>query len=387
MMDKEEYRVISTLCKDCGKQFEISINEQKRFKSLGFLLPKRCKNCRRVRKQEKEKLKAEKKLESLINVVPFRLISMKDILFVNPSDSLVIIGNGFDIIHGAKSSYLDFKKTIGKNSSLRTDMETYLDTCDLWSNLEESLGKLNLSMFLDVGVLDMWLDEFGAYDIDAQAADLFGAVESTIYPTFTIPHELNKRLRKWVKKLKVDIDKKPFSFLHGDFKVLSFNYTEFIEELYGAKSENVCYIHGCRKCKKGSKPDNLILGHMPGMEEEQWDRVDLKPYKFRNPYKRFIMESAIDIAVREASWYDEATTKKCEDIIKNHLNFFEELSKVKEVYVIGHSLSEVDYQYFEEVCRRINAKWYIGFHSYDDLIRVCKFVEYLNLQDVIIFRT
>lgn len=51
-------------------------------------------------------------------------------------------------------------------------METYLDVPgDLWSNLEDSLGRLNYSMFLNPTVLDMWLDNFGAYDPDAQAAD------------------------------------------------------------------------------------------------------------------------------------------------------------------------------------------------------------------------
>lgn len=51
-------------------------------------------------------------------------------------------------------------------------METYLDVPgDLWSNLEDSLGRLNYSMFLNPTVLDTWLDNFGAYDPDAQAAD------------------------------------------------------------------------------------------------------------------------------------------------------------------------------------------------------------------------
>ena len=68
----------------------------------------------------------------------------KPIEFTNPDKSLVIIGNGFDIMHGVKSSYWEFQKTIGKNNTLRWEMETYLDTGDLWSNLEDSLGRLNI---------------------------------------------------------------------------------------------------------------------------------------------------------------------------------------------------------------------------------------------------
>ena len=157
----------------------------------------------------------------------------------NPSESLVIIGNGFDLMHGVKSSYWDFQKTIGKNSSLRFYMETYLDTSDLLSNLEESLGKLYYSIFLNPDIFDMWLDNFDAYNPDEQAADFFAAVETAIAPTFEIPRELKQRFKKWVKTLVVESDDRPFSILQRIYKLLSINYTEFIETLYGAKSNNV----------------------------------------------------------------------------------------------------------------------------------------------------
>lgn len=58
---------------------------------------------------------------------------------------------------GVKSSYSDFQKAIGKNSPLRLDLDTYLDMQDLWSNLEDSLGRLNYSKFLNPDIIDMWL--------------------------------------------------------------------------------------------------------------------------------------------------------------------------------------------------------------------------------------
>lgn len=377
------------ICKDCGKSFSISLDEEKFYTSKGLQIPKRCKECRKARKeqkaQEEKRIKAEQDEKELQRLVA--KFEQKPIEFANPDKSLVIIGNGFDIMHGVKSSYWEFQKTIGKNNPLRWEMETYLDTGDLWSNLEDSLGKLNYSMFLNPHVIDMWLDNFGAYNPDCQAADFFAAVETAIGPTFNIPRELNYRFRKWVKTLKVESADRPFSMLYGDYKVLNFNYTEFIETLYGAKRENVCYIHGCRKTEKGKKPDEIILGHKPGMEEEQWDKVELKPFKFKNPYKRYIMEAAMETAAREAAWYDESTTKKCGDIIKNHKDFFDGLSSIEEVFIIGHSLSEVDYPYFEEVRSRCDAKWHIGYHSLDDMKRLIALVGYLDLKDVTVFRT
>lgn len=377
------------ICKDCGKSFSISPDEEKFYTSKGLQIPKRCKECRKVRKeqkiQEENRIKAERDEKELQGLVA--QFTQKPIEFTNPDKSLVIIGNGFDIMHGVKSSYWEFQKTIGKNNPLRWEMETYLDTGDLWSNLEDSLGRLNYSMFLNPEVIDMWLDNFGAYDPDCQAADFFAAVETAIGPTFNIPRELNYRFKKWLKTLKVESDHRPFSMLHGDYMVLNFNYTEFVETLYGAKRENICYIHGCRRTEKGKRPDEIILGHKPGMEEEQWDKVELKPFKFKNPYKRYIMEAAMETAAREAAWYDDSTTKKCEDIIKNHKDFFDGLSSIEEVFVIGHSLSEVDYPYFEEVRSRCDAKWHIGYHSLDDMKRLIALVGYLDLKDVTVFRT
>lgn len=377
------------ICKDCGKSFSISPEEEKFYISKELQVPKRCKECRKSRKeqkaQEEKRIKTERDEKELQGLVA--QFTQRPIEFTNPDKSLVIIGNGFDIMHGVKSSYWEFQKTIGKNNTLRWEMETYLDTGDLWSNLEDSLGRLNYSMFLNPEVIDMWLDNFGAYDPDCQAADFFAAVETAIGPTFNIPRELNYRFKKWLKTLKVESDHRPFSMLHGDYKVLNFNYTEFVETLYGAKRENICYIHGCRRTEKGKRPDEIILGHKPGMEEEQWDKVELKPFKFKNPYKRYIMEAAMETAAREAAWYDESTTKKCDDIIKKHKEFFDGLSSIEEVFVIGHSLSEVDYPYFEEVRSKCDAKWHIGYHSLDDMKRLIALAGYLGLKDVTVFRT
>lgn len=344
-------------------------------------------NTRKFFTQKNKSETAESKFEQNSIEIPFKEISIEELNLKNPSNTLVIIGNGFDLMHGVKSSYRDFQKSIGKNNQLRFYMETYLDTSDLWANLEDSLGKLNYSMFLDADVIDMWLDDFGAYDSDAQAADYFAAVETAIEPTFYIPGELKRRFRSWVKTLTVGNNNRPFNMLCGDYKVLSFNYTEFIETLYGARRENVCYIHGCRNGKRNGKPDELILGHKPGMEEEQLSKVNPKSIKYKNPHKRYIAESAMDTAFDEALWYENATTKDCDKIIREHQHFFDNLSDIEEIYIIGHSLSEVDYPYFREVCKQTNVAWYIGYHSLDDMKRLLIFARSMAIKDITVFKT
>jgi len=40
------YKEKFIVCKDCGKKFLYSAEQQKRFESRGWSAPKRCKNCR-----------------------------------------------------------------------------------------------------------------------------------------------------------------------------------------------------------------------------------------------------------------------------------------------------------------------------------------------------
>ena len=40
-------------CKDCGKEFIFTVGEQEFYKEKGFLPPKRCRFCRKARKERK----------------------------------------------------------------------------------------------------------------------------------------------------------------------------------------------------------------------------------------------------------------------------------------------------------------------------------------------
>ncbi|MCB8999333.1 MAG: hypothetical protein H6540_04595 [Bacteroidales bacterium] len=51
---------------------------------------------------------------------------------------LYIIGNGFDIHHGIKSKYSDFKDYVEKNDKVLFDsLEKYFNQDELWSDLKK----------------------------------------------------------------------------------------------------------------------------------------------------------------------------------------------------------------------------------------------------------
>jgi len=44
--------VIKQKCKECGDFFDIPENEQEWYKQKGFLLPRRCRSCRHLRRNK-----------------------------------------------------------------------------------------------------------------------------------------------------------------------------------------------------------------------------------------------------------------------------------------------------------------------------------------------
>lgn len=296
---------------------------------------------------------------------------------LNPRKTLYVIGNGFDIMHGVSSRYSDFRDSMGKSNTLRWQLETYLKSDSLWSDFEEALAHINGSAIL--GTVDMWLDSFNAYDEDAQAADFFAAIDIATSPATEIVQTLSIRFRKWVETLKPTKEAFLLDVFRPESIYLNFNYTEFLETIYHIPSQAITYIHGCRTSKK----HELILGHAPDASEfDDWTPTRSIP-NYKSNRKAYMINSALDVASRTLIEYDEATTKDTSTIINNHNAFFSKLTDIKNIVVIGHSLSVVDYPYFKEIITKNNniANWFISWHSSRDLENTRAFAHSMNIPD------
>lgn len=259
-------------------------------------------------------------------------------------------------------------------------METYIRNDALWWNLEEALADLDLGM-PSMAIPEM-LDAFGAYNPDAQMADYYAAIDMAMLPVDTITNELPKKFRKWIESPSVDSSVKPLrNVVKPGAKYLNFNYTEFAETLYGAK--NVCYIHGSRKNRKAK----LILGHS---YKKYVPDVSVKMPRFKDGFKRTMVNAALDDAMVHAGWYDQVTTKNSRQIIKDNKSFFDGLSDIDTIIVIGHSLSEVDMEYFEKIRSVVHsdAKWFFSCHDSGGLKAIDAFIKIMgiNADKVTVFR-
>ncbi|SCL85456.1 hypothetical protein PP176A_0869 [Sporanaerobacter sp. PP17-6a] len=169
-------------CIECGADF-FTEGERNFYKSKDLNMPKRCKACR-IKKKDRyeqkrrteEKLEKQKELEVFLITFPFGQIKKSQVNLTDPSSTLFIIGNGFDLMHGVPSSYYNFRNFIGENNILRFTLETYIRKDDIWGNFESSLAYLDREMMLIT--IDDWLDNFDVLDEkedDFSATDFFAA--------------------------------------------------------------------------------------------------------------------------------------------------------------------------------------------------------------------
>ncbi len=380
----------SQKCKICGGEF-ITASFDKPNRDLCPICRKRIakekrlereaiENEMRLRKKEKEHEIFLKRLNN------YNVVSLADI---HPCDNtLYVLGNGFDIMHRVKSSYYSFRDSLGKNNNLRETLEAFLISDDIWADFENALARFNVRAMCADSIVDNHLDISGAYDEDSGMAEFYMAVEMAADPITTVAQELPRRFRRWVETLTVGTDDRPLSNLFRGGRVLTFNYTEFAENLYAVPREQICYIHGCRKNKKAP----LILGHMPNASDAMYDFDDgYRPRKSKA--RQYMIGAAQDNIYRIIAESDESLTKHCDEIISAHRPFFESLHDIKDVVIIGHSMSDVDMDYFEEVAHSISnvntVNWYIGCYGLGDLENMESMLKRLDIprERAIVFRT
>ncbi|MHC1714429.1 MAG: AbiH family protein [Acidaminococcaceae bacterium] len=370
-------------CINCGQEFAITKEEELFYANKMWPRPKRCKKCRDIRRKklaEEEKKRGELRRVQQLNDVtatsPFTIIKNKDEIILEPMQTLYIIGNGFDIMHGVPSGYYKFRDSLGKHSDLREALETYIKKRDLWADFEEGLAAIDADAM--IAGLDEWMDTYNAYDQDAQVADFNLAVKSAIGPTQVIMDELPKRFRKWINTLAPNMDNKPLEkLINQRERYINFNYTEFLETIYDVTERSVVYLHGCRRNKR----EELILGHSQGAESD-WSLPDIiEGSHIRMEQKLY---DAQEIATNYLGEYDTATEKKTDEIINKNRLFFESLGNIKDIVVIGHSLSKVDYPYFKEIIRCNKESkaltWHISCHSANDIDNAQIFADVMGIQ-------
>jgi hypothetical protein len=221
---------------------------------------------------------------------------------------LVIIGNGFDLHHGYKTSFSNFREHL-LNSSNESDQQLILDVDTvlksqninlkeniLWNDFERIIGRMvesNPTLKVENILISSLTEEF----------------------TKRFFHYLNEELIGDFKE-----NKKILNEINGSDSILTFNYTNFYSKYLNNKEIDVCHIHG------ELVEDNLpLIGFFYNLNI-------INSYDYMIRYRnKFFDKGALGYKQNE---YD------LEDRIKNYIKKWDK--KISEVVIIGYSFGESD---------------------------------------------
>ncbi|MBY0480828.1 MAG: bacteriophage abortive infection AbiH family protein [Chitinophagaceae bacterium] len=284
------------------------------------------------------------------------------------SDILYIIGNGFDLHHGLRTSYYNFANYLQKNhSSLFYSLESYISypasDKSLWSQFESNLANLDV---------DEIISEHSDLLPDL-ASDDFKDGDRFIFPD-SMQEEYDKLTTGLISAFKqfiiaVDMPASAFQYkvnLDTQATFLTFNYTGTLERLYNVDRNHIHYIH----YSVYSRYDEIILGH--GMDPAQFDEQPKVPPPglIQEEEERWCLENDEE----DSSYYEgkkiirqyfKASYKPTADIITKFADFFFSIRNIQHIHVLGHSISEVDLPYFQKLCESISpaVTWHVSFYN------------------------
>lgn len=301
---------------------------------------------------------------------------------------LYIIGNGFDIHHGRKTSYKDFYTWLSENHrSELDDIEEKIGMLDAdwWSNFENNLANIdayeisqniayeNVPNLLDDHVDRQW------NDAQIYTEQLFEEVFDKIKSLFWqwIKHGIEQTNRN---KL-IELRKKDSFFL-------SFNYTETLEDSYGIPQHQVLHIHG------NIYDEEFIIGHGE-------DRLSISQ---KNAYTPSVQNNSLDddedyengygedegLQIHEQLALDAAIDavagqrKPVDEIIQKNLEFFNSLAGVKDIHIYGFSFSKIDMPYLDKIASVVNLNdvlWEVSDHNKENEIKIKQFFHGHNIKE------
>lgn len=289
-------------------------------------------------------------------------------------DRLYIIGNGFDLYHGFPTRYSDFANYLQiQNPDLLELLHRYyyLDKgIDLWANFEENLANLDKDGLLED--LTNYLPTISSRDFRDRDWHSFSIEVSSKVKALT--HNLCEEFRRFILSATSasEIDSGLKLRLQCNSKFLSFNYSNTLERHYSIPQSNITYIHG----KAHDMSNSIILGHGINPEEfkvkpeEQPEDLSDEELERWYEYMSDNYDYSYEQGVGEVYDYYISSFKNIEQIIETNRGFFSSLMPIKNVYILGHSLSKIDIPYFQKIHESLpfSCQWYVSFHSEDDYL-------------------
>ena len=324
--------------------------------------------------------------------------------------TLYIIGNGFDLAHNLKTSYNDLKEYLReKNADVfnQINEQLFIGDENLWSSFEQNVGTDD--SYFDQGFQDIVSEAQAIADEMVSGADpLLGDVYSQIEDNdIDIKNTILETLTSEYSKFKFDNLKEIFlnalsellndadmasktknkntnidAFLRNskNSKFINFNYTHTLENIYHISPYDILYLHGelgKNQLLFGNQESNITsLPHdrfaEPDYEFEKYQRDCVEYNKLSSEEQSQIDPPEINQheavkSVDPSDFVIQYNESKKEWIKQLEIEMFEDFIQelnVDRIVIFGHSLSEVDKEYFLLLAEIFpKAKWFISVYE------------------------
>lgn len=237
------------------------------------------------------------------------------------TDTLYIIGNGFDLHHGLKTAYSDFRDNFVKKGfrlwNILYDVYGDIITKDMWwSNFEEMLGCID---YLNL--------------IKSRNGEALGNIKVRNLLNGSLPPLFGK----WIKDMNCLVQIDNSLCIDPNALFFSFNYTLLLEQSYHVKDENIWHIHDSIK-----NVDNIVVGH--DSDERKLFADYLKYKEGKEPFRMDVAENIRKEAIKGAK---NVTNR----IFLHKEDFFRLYSNIKHYISMGFSFNDIDLPYINMIMK------------------------------------
>lgn len=315
--------------------------------------------------------------------------------------NLLVIGNGFDLAHGLPTSYKDFLRFVADGDMCAKFQKIGIDPKDSavfagemkqliqdnfwidhfqkvsncgenWIDFESEISRIIRT--LDALRLEILRYTENAYRIEivdfyVELNNRFSESLKGIFSDKVIQDDeyLNRQKEKLLDDLNrltrcleiylsvyvnSIIPETRLSMINdlGITHVLSFNYTNTFERLYGKDEMKFHYIHGRAECNRSIENCNMILGIDEYLPRGVMD-IDNEYIEFKKFYQRIFKGTGIEYK-KWLGFGIDLRTKMPKAHFEND-----------NIYIIGHSLDVTDKEVLKELLCHPHANVYIVYHD------------------------
>lgn len=260
---------------------------------------------------------------------------------------LFFIGNGFDRWQGLPTSYDNFRQYYFNHILEITKQLRVKTEKDKAGNVITPVEKIYGDIFNPAELPGefFWNFESSMALLDDQNIALyFGKSNKGVYQMQETLNEALDILRKafgdWIKSIMIEDKDSGYRFDDSCY-FINFNYTNTLEKRFQVDEQNVNYIHG-----DFSDAESIVFGHSKHPEIAFPELIE---QKFIHRIGGGTSIRLRELYLVEAALYE--TDKHVHDNIDDLCEFMTmdglHIEDIRDIYVLGHSFGEHDYEYFE----------------------------------------